>query len=255
MSIRAPTWYGAVADYLALWMAMMVPMMLPSLMPMLSRYQRAVRADSGAAPLPLTAVAAAAYFVVWALVGGAACLAEGGLGALRAQWEILGPDNPVPVGVVLLVAGVVQLSAWKARQLARCRDGAACGRPREVGARAAWRYGLRLGVRCSLCCGSLMLALLACGMMNLLATAAVMCAISAERLASAPLRVARLSGVAILAAGLLTIARGRPGQRGLQESAGAGGAAGSANMGVERRIAVSSGVMSAGISANSGVVR
>ena len=71
----------------------------------------------------------------------------------------------------------------------------------------AWRHGLRLGVRCSLCCGSLVLALLAIGMMDLVAMAAATFAISAERLAPAPLRVARVAGVAMVMVGLVTIAR------------------------------------------------
>lgn len=52
-----------------------------------------------------------------------------------------------------------------------------------------------------------MLALLAIGMMDLVAMAAVTLAISAERLAPAPLRVARAAGLAIVVVGVLTIAR------------------------------------------------
>lgn len=63
------------------------------------------------------------------------------------------------------------------------------------------------GGRCSLSCGSLMVALLAVGMTDLLATAAVTLVIAAERLAPAPLRVARVAGVAMVAAGVLTITR------------------------------------------------
>jgi predicted metal-binding membrane protein len=101
----------------------------------------------------------------------------------------------------------VQVTPWKARQLALCREGSGCGCPPAPKALGAWRHGLRLGVRCSLCCGSLMLALLAIGMMDLIAMAAVTLAISAERLAPAKLRVARVAGVAIVVVGVLTIAR------------------------------------------------
>jgi predicted metal-binding membrane protein len=71
----------------------------------------------------------------------------------------------------------------------------------------AWRHGLRLGVQCSLCCGSLMLALLAIGMMDLIAVAAVTVAIAGERLAPASLRVARVAGVAIVIVGVVMIAQ------------------------------------------------
>jgi predicted metal-binding membrane protein len=53
-----------------------------------------------------------------------------------------------------------------------------------------------------------MLALLAIGMTDLAAMAAVTLAITLERLAPAPLRVARMAGAAIVVVGVLTIARG-----------------------------------------------
>jgi hypothetical protein len=52
-----------------------------------------------------------------------------------------------------------------------------------------------------------MLALLAIGKMDLVAMAAVTVAIAGERWAPASLRVARVAGVAIVAVGVVTIAR------------------------------------------------
>jgi predicted metal-binding membrane protein len=57
------------------------------------------------------------------------------------------------------------------------------------------------------CCGSLMLALLAMGMMEPVTMSLVTLAITAERLAPAALRVARLTGVAIVVVGVVMIAR------------------------------------------------
>jgi len=200
-------WYGAAAGYLGMWMAMMVPMMLPSLIPMLSRYRGAVRGAGGVHRHGLTALVGMSYFAVWAALGAVAYVGGAGLRAIEMRWDTVERWLPVATGVVLLVAGGVQLTSWKARQLARWRHGAGCaGRP-APDALGAWRHGLRLGVQCSLCCGSLMLALLAIGMMDLVAMAAVTLAISAERLAPVPLRVARVAGVAIVVVGVLTIAR------------------------------------------------
>jgi len=207
MAMPQQTWYGAAAGYLGMWMAMMVPMMLPSLVPMLSRYRRSVRGADGIHLHGLTALVGVGYFVVWAVLGTVAYAAGAGVMAVEMRWEKVAHWLPVAAGVVLLVAGGVQLTSWKARQLALCRDGSGCGCPPAPNALDAWRHGLRLGARCSLCCGSLMLALLAIGMMDLVAMAAVTLAISAERLAPAPLRVARAAGVAIVVAGVLTIAR------------------------------------------------
>jgi predicted metal-binding membrane protein len=191
-----------------MWMAMMVPMMLPSLLPMLSRYRRSVRGADGIHLHGLTALVGVGYFVIWAVLGAAAYAAGAGVMAVEMRWGTVAQWLPVAAGVVLLVAGGVQFTPWKARQLALCREGSGCGCPPAPNALGAWRHGLRLGVRCSLCCGSLMLALLAIGMMDLVAMAAVTLAISAERLAPAPLRVARVAGVAIVVVGVLTIARG-----------------------------------------------
>jgi len=207
MTMPQQTWYGAAAGYVGMWMAMMVPMMLPSLVPMLSRYRRSVRGADGIHLHGLTALVGVGYFVIWAVLGTAAYAAGAGVMAVEMRWGKVAQWLPVAAGVVLLVAGGVQFTSWKARQLALCREESGCGCPPAPNALGAWRHGLRLGVRCSLCCGSLMLALLAIGMMDLVAMAAVTLAISAERLAPAPLRVARVAGVAIVVVGVLTIAR------------------------------------------------
>jgi predicted metal-binding membrane protein len=207
MTMPQQTWYGAAAGYLGMWMAMMVPMMLPSLVPMLSRHRRSVRGADGIHLHGLTALVGVGYFVVWAVLGAAAYAAGAGVMAVEMRWGMVAQWLPVAAGVVLLVAGGVQFTSWKARQLALCREGSGCGCPPVPNALGAWRHGLRLGVRCSLCCGSLMLALLAIGMMDLVAMAAVTLAISAERLAPVPLRVARVAGGVIVLVGVLMIVR------------------------------------------------
>jgi predicted metal-binding membrane protein len=207
MTMPQQTWYGAAAGYLGMWMAMMLPMMLPSLVPMLSRYRRSVRGADGIHLYGLTALVGVGYFAIWAVLGTAAYAAGAGVVAVEMRWGNVAEWLPVAAGVVLLFAGGMQLTTWKARQLALCREGSRCGCPLPPDALGAWQHGLRLGVRCSLSCGSLMLALLAVGMMDLVAMAAVTLAISAERLSPAPLRVARVAGVAIVVVGVLTIAR------------------------------------------------
>ena len=207
MTMPQQTWYGAAAGYLGMWMAMMVPMMLPSLVPMLWRHRRSVRGADGIHLHGLTALVGVGYFVIWAVVGAATYAAGAGVMAVELRWGEVAQWLPVAAGALVLVAGGVQLTPWKARQLALWREESGRGRPPAPNALGAWRHGLRLGVRCSLCCGSLMLALLAVGMMDLVAMMAVTLAISAERLAPAPLRVARAAGVAMVVVGVVTIAR------------------------------------------------
>ena len=191
MRMPGQTWPGAAASFLGMWVVMMVAMMLPSLVPMLLRYRRSVRGADGIHLHGLTAVGVG-YFVIWAVVGTAAFAAGAGVMALGMRWEKVAQWLPVAAGMVLLVAGGVQFTSWKARQLALWREGPGRGCPPVPNVLGAWRHGLRLGVRCSLCCGSLMLVRLTIGMMDLVAMAAVTFAISAERLAQS--RTSRAGG-------------------------------------------------------------
>ena len=114
---------------------------------------------------------------------------------------------PIAVGVVVLIAGAVQFTTWKARQLVCCRDSSGLGGELTADARTAWRYGVRLGVDCGPCCANLMVILLVVGVMDLRAMAVVTAAITAERLAPAGERVARMIGTVVVGAGLVLIAR------------------------------------------------
>lgn len=99
----------------------------------------------------------------------------------------------------MLLAGCVQLTAWKVRQGGRCW---------EADARSAWGQGIRLGVRCSLCCSGYMIVLLVTGMMNLAVMALIATSITVERLAPAPRRAAQAAGVVVIVTGAVLLARG-----------------------------------------------
>jgi predicted metal-binding membrane protein len=207
MSMPRQQWYLELSGYLWMWMAMMVPMMLPSLVPMVSRFRRSVPAG-GLRGHGLTALVVLGYFAVWAGLGVVAYGGSAGVMVLKTRWGPAGQWLPGAAAVTLLLAGIAQLTTWKARQLALCR-----GEPSDdchLGATgsSAFRHGLELGLGCSRSCGPLMLALLVTGMMEPLAMAAVTLAVTAERLAPAPLRVVRAVGLAMLVGGVVTMARG-----------------------------------------------
>jgi predicted metal-binding membrane protein len=207
--MRTPgqTWPGAAASFLGMWVVMMVAMMLPSLVPMLWRYRRAVGRAGDARLGWLTTFVGGGYFFVWAVCGVVVFALGVGLAAIEMQRPALADAVPGVVGVIVLVAGVLQFTAWKARQLACCRavPGCGCTVPADVG--GAWRYGLRLGLRCSYCCASLTMVLLVIGVMDLRLMAAVATATTVERLAPSGDRVARAIGVVVVGAGLLLVAR------------------------------------------------
>lgn len=209
MWLRLPgeTWAGAATAFLATWVVMMVAMMLPPLLPMLARYRRSVPTPVRLRRDGLTTLAAAGYFSAWTVCGVAAYVAGGACARAALRWSAVAHAVPLATGVVLVLAGGVQLTGWKARQLEWCRQ---CGPMGAPDAPSAYRYGLRHGVHCCLCCAGFMTLLLVTGMMRLGAVAAVSAAISVERLAATPQRAARFAraaGIIVLMAGVGAVAR------------------------------------------------
>jgi predicted metal-binding membrane protein len=207
MPMPGQTWPGAAASFLGMWVVMMAAMMLPSLVPMLWRYRRAVGRAGEARLVPLTGLVAVGYFSVWTALGMAAFPLSVALAAVQTRQPALARSAPVAVGLVVLIAGALQFSAWKARKLACCREAPGHGRTLPADAGTAWRHGLRLGLHCIQCCAGLMAILLVIGVMDLRAMMVVGGAITVERLAPAGERVARTTGVVVVGAGLLLIAR------------------------------------------------
>jgi len=200
------TWPGAATSFLGMWVAMMVVMMLPSLAPRLWRYRQVVGGTGASRPGSLTALVGIAYFLVWTVLGAAVYALGVMLAAIAMRHPAMARLVPIVAGVFILIAGALQLTAWKARHLACWRE--APGRsPAPFTSSGAWRHGLRLGLSCSYTCSAPMAILLTVGVMDLRAMAIVTAAITAERLAPAGERVARAGGIVALVTGLLLIAR------------------------------------------------
>ena len=206
MPMPDQTWLGAAASFLGMWVVMMVAMMLPSLVPMLGRYRAAV--GIGETRLGrLTALVGAGYFLVWTVFGMAAFWLGVALTAVEMRQPALARAVPIAVGVVVLIAGALQFSAWKVRHLACCREAPGPGRTLPADAGTAWQQGLRLGLHCGCCCAGLMAVLLVIGVMDFRAMAVVTAVVTVERLVPAGERVARALGTVVAGAGLYLIAR------------------------------------------------
>jgi predicted metal-binding membrane protein len=198
---------GTAVSFVGMWVVMMVAMMLPSLVPMLQRYRQAVGRTAEARLGRLTALVGGSYFFVWTLFGMAAFVLGTALSAVEMQHPALARAVPFAVGVVVLIAGALQFTAWKAHHLAFCRMAPerSCRLPADAG--TAWRHGLRLGLHCSYSCAGLTAILLVSGMMDLRAMAGVTAAITLERLAPAGAHASRMIGGIVVAAGLFLIAQ------------------------------------------------
>jgi len=200
------TWPGAAASFFIMWAMMMVAMMLPSLVPMLSRYRRAVGRTGETRLGRLTAVVGLGYFLVWSMFGMGAFPLGVALASIEIRHPALARVVPIAAAMVVLIAGALQFTAWKAHHLACCRAGPESG-PLPADAGTAWRHGLRLGLHCGRCCAGLTTILLALGFMDLRVMAVVSATITVERLAPSGERIARAIGAALVAAGLLLIGR------------------------------------------------
>lgn len=201
-------WSDAAAMFLAMWMAMMAAMMMPVLVAMLRPYHRALARAGARRPGRLTALAGGGYFFVWALAGLAVYPPGAALAAAAMGDPALARALVATSGGVLIGAGLIQFSHWKAHALACCGQPSGPGRTAlRHDAASAWRHGLQLGLRCGCCCANLMAILLAVGIMDLGAMVVVTLAIGAERLLPAGRRIARAIGMMAIVAGLLQIAR------------------------------------------------
>jgi predicted metal-binding membrane protein len=207
MRMPGQTWPGAAASFLGMWVVMMVAMMLPSLAPMLWRYRQAIGRTGETRLGRLTVVVGVGYFFVWTAIGMAAFPVGVALSAIEMKLPALARSVPIAAGVVVVIAGALQFTAWKAHQLACCREAPGRDRTLPGDAGTAWRHGLSLGLHCSFCCAGLTAILLVVGLMDLRAMAVVTAAITVERLAPAGERVARAIGVIVVGAGLFLIVR------------------------------------------------
>jgi predicted metal-binding membrane protein len=201
------TWPGAAASFLGMWTVMMVAMMLPSAVPMLWRYHRAIDTRGVTHPGRRTALAGTGYFFVWSAAGAIVFPLGVALSAIALRQPALARAVPIAGGVVVLVAGVLQLTTWKVRRIACCARAPHADRALAGNAGSAWRHGVRLGLRCGQCCAGLMAILLVGGVMDLRLMAVVTAAITAERLAPAGMRIPRAIGVVVITAAVAMIAR------------------------------------------------
>jgi len=207
MRMPGQTWAGATASFLGMWSAMMVAMMLPSLAPMLSRYREAINTTAEGHLGRLTGLVALGYFFVWTVFGMAVFPVGVSLATIAMRYQLVARAVPLAAGAVVLFAGSLQLTAWKARQLACCREAPERARTLSADAGTAWRHGVRLGLHCVSCCANWMAMLLVIGVMDFRAMAVVTAVITVERLAPEGAGVARAIGAVTVGSGVVVIMR------------------------------------------------
>lgn len=156
-----------------MWAVMMAAMMLPSAVPMVLTYDR-MDGRSAEGRIGSTSLFIAGYVLVWTAFA---------VGATGLQWVLhnLTLVNGMGVatrgglaGLLLVGAGIFQLTPVKRRSLGACRTpmGFLTTSWRD-GRGGALRMGLHHGTLCLRCCWALMILLFVLGVMNLVWVAAL----------------------------------------------------------------------------------
>ena len=190
----------------AMWTVMMTGMMLPSASPLVLLYG-AVARRSAQGRRQVYALAAG-YLSVWMAFSLGATALQRGLAALLVVSPMMEVTNSRFGATLLLLAGAYQLTPIKHACLRTCRSPLAFLISRwRTGWPGAFVVGIEHGAYCVGCCWALMLLLFAGGVMNLMVIAALTAFVALEKLAPLGLLGARISGVLLMAAGLLMLFR------------------------------------------------
>ncbi len=163
---------GSFAFFAAVWVTMMAAMMLPGAVPAVLRH---AQASGGARTVPLFV---GAYLAVWALVG-------------AAVYALYRPHGSLAAGVLVIAAGVYELTPVKRHFRRRCQESA--------------RSGLRFGLDCVGSSIGLMLVLVALSVMSLTWMCVVTVLVVAQKLLPAKAAMDVPLALAITGLGILII--------------------------------------------------
>ena len=150
MNMGVGTRLGSFAFFAGLWVVMMAAMMLPGAVPAVVRLARAGGRAASAVPVFLVS-----YLVVWAVVG-------------AGVYAVYRPHGSVAAGVVVIAAGLYELTPVKRRYRVRCRDAA--------------QSGIGFGLCCVGSSIGLMLMLVALGVMSITWMAVIAAVAVAQKL-------------------------------------------------------------------------
>lgn len=201
MARMAPWTATDAALTAAMWAVMMVAMMLPAAAPMLLIFTHVnrKRLAAGATPYVDVGVFTLGYLVVWGALSVVAALAQWALHTAALLSDEALRVTPLIGGVLLLAAGIYQLTPFKYACLARCQSpiGFVLSEWRE-GTGGVLVMGIRHGLFCLGCCWALMALLFVGGIMNLVWVAAITAFVLAEKVLPTGRLVSYASGTGLI---------------------------------------------------------
>jgi len=193
-----------LSAFIATWTVMMVAMMVPSTIPAVKTFDTWTRATRQ--PGSTTVLFITGYVLVWSTSGGVAYLV---VQAIQG-WLPAGSMSALRIGAVLLVvAGVYQLTPTKQACLRHCRSPHTVVAPqvstRVQGHLGAVRAGLGQGVYCLGSSWLLMLVLLLVGMMNLAWMGVIAGVIFVEKVVPSGAVVSKVVGWGLTGGGIILL--------------------------------------------------
>jgi predicted metal-binding membrane protein len=227
MLMPSPSWsisYAAVI--FVMWTVMMVAMMLPSAAPTI------LRIANRAHGLSIAAFFTTGYLIVWTGFSAVATMAQWAFDSAHVLSDSMALRSEVAAGLIVIAAGLYQLSPVKRNCLRRCcssknvlggdrttslqwggppcppplRESMAGTAARPTIKSAAMRQGISYGVSCLGCCWALMCLLFVVGVMNILWIAVIAVWVLAEKTLPWGVRLARVTAVALIGWGSVALA-------------------------------------------------
>jgi predicted metal-binding membrane protein len=168
--MRGEPWTaGDFTAMLVMWITMMVGMMVPSAIPMVLIYASVARkAAREGNPLAPSGIFVLGYVVIWSLFSLGATMAQWALDRMALLSPAMTSDSQILGGLLLLTAGIYQLTPAKDTCLRHCRSPvrfvSSHWKPGDLG---AFRMGIEHGAFCLGCCWILMGLLFFGGVMSL----------------------------------------------------------------------------------------
>jgi len=207
MMTRAAWTPAYAAVIFAMWWIMMVAMMLPSASPTILLFAKISRKQREAGkPFAPASAFTLGYLLVWGLFSTAAAGLQWGLERSGLLSMMMESTSLFLSGVILIAAGLWQLTPLKLACLRHCRS------PLHFvthgfrpGLQGAVRMGMAHGLYCLGCCWFLMLLLFYGGVMNLYWILGLAVYVLIEKIAPAGEWVSRLAGLALLVWGGWTL--------------------------------------------------
>lgn len=192
--------------FLPLWIIMMVAMMFPAVAPVVSLFATIThkRQAMGQRATP-TWIFLAGYLVVWSLFGVGAFLLSLLVPSLGMMALGLRMDHPMVAGMVLVGAGLYQVSRLKRVCLHHCRSPLSVILHRwRDGRSGTFRMGFGHGTYCLGCCWGLMLILFVVGLMNVAWMMLLSLTIFVEKVVPHGAIMSQLTALALVLFGMFT---------------------------------------------------